>query len=118
MSTDSKIKLDLVDEYNGYKIYKKRELEKPSGDETKLFFRATKGEDSYRFFVIIANFYQHWFNKDLEVNLANIGTKLVKLHLKRNNFVEEIYIRPENTETSQLLSPEEYTKLVDEELNN
>ncbi len=117
MSTDSKIKLDLADEYNGYKIYKKRELEQPWGEQTRLFFRATKGESSYRFFVILPNFYKHWFNHDLEDNLAEIGTKLIKLRLKRNDFTEEIPIRPEDTEVGRLLSPEEYTKLVDEELN-
>ncbi len=99
-------------------ISKKKELEQPWGEQTRLFFRATKGESWYSFFVILPNFYKHWFNDDLEDNLADIGTKLIKLRLKRKDFTEEIPIRPEDTEAGRLLSPEEYTKLVDEELNN
>lgn len=104
MNVNSETKLDLIEEYNGYKIYKKRELEQPFGEQTRLFFRATKEESSYRFFVILPNFYNHWFDTDLENNLATIGTKLVKLCLKRNNFNEEVYIKPENLEKTELLT--------------
>jgi hypothetical protein len=118
MSTTNETILDLVDEYNGYKIYKKRGLEPASGEQTKIFFRAHKGENIHRFFVILPNFYDNWLDDSLESNLGDVGIKAIKLQLKRNDFNKDIYIKPEDTESCKLITPREYIELLDAELSS
>ena len=114
---EAEIRLDLIDEYKGYQIYKKNQLEPADGDRTKIFFRVHKGKEINRFFVILPNTYLSWLKGDIEKHLGDLGLRVIKLKIKNLDFSKNICIRPDINSNGEYVDPDEVKRLLDKELD-